>query len=263
MLYQKVMLLFISFVFVSLLYAQEDASSLAGEAQSMADKISEVASELQGLASEAASAGDTKLKACIDGNLRAVKSLVSSANSMVSQIASLAASGKVAEAKNLLEGLGGMADNADQVLTKAQSCEGGSNQQKAADKKDSKLQNQNRPQTQAAQPQVSADGSVTMTNTADGSSNAASSSDSSTSVSDAMSLDIGSDMVTETERDVEGTDTSDAAGADMGGGLQSGSGDTSAIDEIAPETGTVADDPQDVPVPVEEEEEIEDQSPTR
>ena len=30
MLYQKVMLLFISFVFVSLLYAQEDASSLAG-----------------------------------------------------------------------------------------------------------------------------------------------------------------------------------------------------------------------------------------
>ena len=260
MFYQKIMILFVSFVFVSMLYAQEDASSLAGEAQSMADKISEVASELQGLASEAASSGDSKLKGCVDANLRVVKGLASSANSMVSQITSLAASGKVAEAKNLLEGLNGMAENADQVLAKAQSCEGGSQQQKAADKKDSKVQNQ-RAQTPGQLQTVSADGSVTMTNTADGSN--AASSDSSASVSDAMSMDIGSDLVTETERNVEGTDTSDAAGADAGGGLQSGSGDTSAIDEIAPEAGTVADDPQDVSVPAEEEEDMVDPSPSK
>ena len=62
---QKFILFFVPFVFVSLLYAQ-DASSLADEAQGKADKIAGVVSELQSLASEASSSGDSKLKACVE-----------------------------------------------------------------------------------------------------------------------------------------------------------------------------------------------------
>lgn len=215
---KKLILFFIALFFVSVLYAQE-GGSLADEAKAKAGKIADVAGELQALSNDAASAGDTKLKVCVDSQLGTVNGLVSSAAGIASQVASLVAAGKTADAQNQMIALNSMADAADQALSKAQSCESGDNQ-KPVEKNDSKSNKQ------------------------------------SNSVSDAMKLDIGSDLVTEVVRVVEGADSADAAGADESDIQKSGNENAG---EIAPS----AEDPQDVPQPAEEEEDIEEQSPTK
>lgn len=270
MFYQKVLLLLVSLIFVSMVYAQENAS-VADEAQTQADKIADVAAELQRLSAEAESSGDSKLKDCIDGNLGAVKGLASSASGMVSRIASLAEAGKADEAASQLEALNGMAESADQLLAKAQSCEGG-DPNKAQTKKESDSQtkkpatsNTNAPATA----NVNANVNVNTADAAESDSKAESDTnaeaateestvDDNTSVSDAMSLDMGSDMVTETERNVEGSDNADAAGADASDVQQSGN-ETTADDFTTEQTPT---DTTSEPLPEHEPEEIE-QSPTR
>lgn len=274
MFYQKVLLLLVSFIFVSMAYAQENAS-VADEAQTQADKIADVAAELQRLSAEAESSGDSKLKDCIDGNLGSVKGLAASASGMVSRIASLAEAGKADEAASQLEALNGMAESADQLLAKAQSCEGG-DPNKAQTKKESDSKNKkpatgnntNTPDTA----NVNANANVNV-NTADVAAESDSKAESdtnaeaateestvddNTSVSDAMSLDMGSDMVTETERSVEGSDSADAAGADASDIQQSGN-ETTADDFTTAQTPT---DTTSEPLPEHEPEEIE-QSPTR
>jgi hypothetical protein len=246
MFYQKVILFFVSLVFISVIYAQDGGSSLADEAQGVVDKIAEVASELQGLLSEAESAGDSTLKNCVSNHLSNVNGLVSSARGTASQIATLVENGKTDEAKNLMEGLNSLVENANQALNQAQSCEGS---------------NKNAKKTTQQMPQQPNSNSANVNNTASNTTVSNTGSDASTSVSDAMSMDIGSDMVTETSRNVEGTDTADAAGAEAGGGIQQ-SGNETATDEIIP-SAAPEDDTQDAFLPVEEEEEIEDQSPTK
>jgi len=204
---QKFILFFVSFVFVSLLYAQ-DASSLADEAQGKADKIAGVVSELQSLASEASSSGDSKLKACVEKQLGAAKGLASAAGSMVSQIASLAAAGKTADAQNQLIALSGMADNADQALAAAQSCEEGGQNQKPAQQQSKKSDN----------------------------------------VSNAMKLDIGGDMATEVSRTVEGSDSADAAGIDASDVQQSGNESSAEIAPSAedPQDATLIEEEEEI-----------------
>ena len=261
MFYRKVLLLLFSFIFVSMVYAQENAS-VADEAQNQADKIADVAAELQRMVAEADSSGDKKLKGCVEGILGNAKTLVSSASGMVPRIASLAEAGKADEAAAQLEALNGMADSADQLLAKAQSCEGGDTN-KAQTKKESDSQNK-KPAT--GNPNAPATVNANL-NTADAAAESDSNADAgaeesgvddNTSVSDAMSLDMGADMVTETERNVEGTDHADAAGADASDIQQSGN-ETAADDFTTAQTPT---DTTSEPLPEHEPEEIE-QSPTR
>ena len=246
-----------------MVYAQENAS-VADEAQNQADKIADVAAELQRMVAEADSAGDKKLKGCVEGILGNAKTLVSSASGMVPRIASLAEAGKADEAAAQLEALNGMADSADQLLAKAQSCEGGDTN-KAQTKKESDSQNKkpatgnpNAPATVNANLNT-ADAAAESDSKAESDTNAEESGvDDNTSVSDAMSLDMGSDMVTETERNVEGSDAADAAGADASDIQQSGN-ETAADDFTTAQTPT---DTTSEPLPEHEPEEIE-QSPTR
>lgn len=259
MFYQKVLLLLASFVFVSVLYAQA-GSSVADEAQAQADKIADVAAELQRLFADADSNGDKKLKGCIEGHLGAVKGLAASASGMVPRIVSLAEAGKAEEAATQMEALNGMADSADQLLAKAQSCEGGDPNKAPAKKDDSQAKKPTTNNSNVSATNANPTANVNV-NTDSNSESAAAESDSSndsTSVSDAMSLDMGSDMVTETERNVEGSDHADAAGADASD-VQQSANETVADDFTTAQTPT---DTTSEPLPEHEPEEIE-QSPTR
>ncbi|MBP5202107.1 hypothetical protein J6253_05150 [bacterium] len=198
--FSKFVLLFVSLIFASVLYA-DDGSSLKDEAQAKADKISDVEAELNKASAEASAAKDQKWKSCVNGHLGTVKGLAASAASIAAKIPGLVAAGKTAEAQSQLVILSGMADSADKSLAEAQNCE-----RSAA------------PQQQAKTEQDSA---------------------SKGGVTSAMNLDLGNDMPAEINRgSVEGSDSADAANVDSSDVPQTandGSADTTVVVSETPE----------------------------
>ncbi|MBO7126697.1 hypothetical protein J6W78_04045 [bacterium] len=209
-------------LFVSLLLASALYADIKDDAQAKASKIADVEAELNKENADASAAKDQKWKSCVAGHLGEVKGLVSSASGIASKIVALAAAGKLAEAQGQLVILNGMAESAEKALTAAKSCER-SNQTA---------------QTKTEQQNVNVKASL----------------------SSAMTLNMGNDMVTEINRGaMEGSDSADAAGVDASGVIQT-TNDGSASEEIA---ATVTETPEDASQAVPEEEPAQDtESPT-
>jgi hypothetical protein len=125
--FSKFVLLFVSLLFASVLYAD-----IKDDAQAKADKISNAVEELNKASEEASAAKDQKWKSCVTGHLNNVKSLAASAASIAAKIPGLVASGKAGEAQSQLVILDGMAESADKALAAAQTCEKSSGQQQQA-----------------------------------------------------------------------------------------------------------------------------------
>lgn len=207
--FSKFVLLFISLIFASALYA-DDGSSLKDDAQAKADKISDAVEELNKASAEASAAKDQKWKSCVNGHLSTVKGLAASAASIAAKIPGLVASGKTGEAQSQLVILNGMADSADKAMAAAQNCE-----RSAA------------PQQQAKTEQTSvARGGVTS----------------------AMTLDIGNDMATEIDRGaVESSDSADAAKVDSSDVPQTANDGSGNEGPVASETPEDASQVEQVP----------------
>lgn len=207
--FSKFVLLFVSLIFASVLYA-DDGSSLKDEAQAKADKISGIESELNDANAEASAAKDQKWKSCVGKHLSTVKGLAASASSIAAKISGLVAAGKTAEAQSQLVILNGMADSADKALGEAQSCE-----------------RSDTPQKQAKNEENSA---------------------SKGGVSSAMALDMGNDMATEINRgSVEGSDSADAANVDASGEQQTANDGSSSEAPVVSETPEDASQVEQVP----------------
>ena len=193
--FSKFVLLFVSLIFVSMLYA--DAKD---DAQAKADKISDVAAELNKAHAEASAANDTNWKACVGKQLNTVKGLVASAASIAAKIQGLVAAGKAAEVESQLVILDGMAESADKALAEAQTCEKSGGQQQAKTEQNSASKG---------------------------------------SVSSAMKLDFANDMPTEINRgSVETSNSADAANIDASDVPQTtndGSADTAVVVSETPE----------------------------
>jgi hypothetical protein len=207
--FSKFVLLFLSLMFASALYA-DDGSSLASDAQAKADKISSAEAALNDANAEAAAAKDQKWKSCVGKHLNTVKGLAASAASIAAKIPGLVAAGKTAEAQSQLVILGGMADSADKALSEAQACE-----------------RSDAPQKQAKNEENSA---------------------SKGGVSSAMSLEMGGDMATEINRgSVAGSDSADAANVDASGEQQTANDGSSNEAPVASETPEDASQVEQVP----------------
>ena len=207
--FSKFVLLFVSLIVASVLYA-DDGSSLKDDAQTKADKISDAVEELNKASAEASAAKDQKWKSCVNGHLSTVKGLAASAASIAAKIPGLVASGKTSEAQSQLVILNGMADSADKALAAAQSCE-----RSAAPKQQAKNERNS----------VSKGG-----------------------VSSAMALDMGSDMATEINRgSVEGSDSADAANVDASGEQQTANDGSSNESPVVSETPEDASQIEQVP----------------
>lgn len=125
--FSKFVLLFVSLLFASMLYAD-----VKDDAQAKADKISDAVEELNKASAEASAAKDQKWKSCVNGHLNTVKGLAGSAASIAAKIQGLVAAGKTSEAQSQLVILNGMADSADKALAAAQTCEKSGGQQQQA-----------------------------------------------------------------------------------------------------------------------------------
>ena len=177
---RKYLLLFVSIAVMSRLFAQVDseALSLVDETKAKNGKISSVENKLKQFASKAALSGDSKLKACIQKYLVTVNGLVTSADSITSQIVLLATTGKTMEARNQMGALNTLTDSADQALAQAKSCE----------RSDAVSQNQDENGFQKSQR---------------------------ASVSEVMELNVGNNFPTEIDRSaIKGSDSVDAASAE-------------------------------------------------
>ena len=207
--FSKFILLFVSLVFASALYA-DDGSDLKSEAQAKADKISDVESALNDANAEAAAAKDQKWQSCVKKHLDTVKGLASSAAGIAVKISGLVASGKTAEAQSQLIILNGMVDSADKALSDAQTCERSDASQKQAENEENSA--------------------------------------SKGGVSSAMSLDMGSDMATEINRGaVEGSDSADAANVDASGEQQTANDGSANEGPVVSETPEDASQVEQVP----------------
>ena len=224
--FSKFVLLFVSLVFASLLYA-DDASAIKDDAQAKASKISEVQAQINSVNAEASAAKDQKWKGCVGKYLAEATRLSSGASALLAKISASLAAGKISEAQSQLPILGDMATMADKLLADAQGCE----------------------PSNAPKQQTKSELQKTSTNVKSG------------GVSSAMNINVGNDMPTETNRGAfEGSDTADVAGIDASGVIQT-TNDGSSTADVAPAT-TPAEAPEDAAQIEEQVPEQEEQSPT-